>query len=77
MIREIERRTHKPIDPLKIDVVHRSEPEIKKVTPGQNVPLTDEHPRREERPHRPAPRTSGQQTRHGHVTRSDGGRPRY
>jgi ATP-dependent RNA helicase DeaD len=77
MVRDIERRTHKPIDPLKIEVVHRMEPEIKKVAPGQNLPLTNEHLRREERPHRPAPRTTGQHKRQGHGTRSDGGRPRY
>ncbi|HEY3420639.1 MAG TPA: DEAD/DEAH box helicase [Methanomassiliicoccales archaeon] len=40
MIRDIERRTHKRIDPLEIEVVHRPEPEIKKVVPVQNVPRT-------------------------------------
>jgi ATP-dependent RNA helicase DeaD len=38
MIRDIERRTRKPIDPLDIKVVHRPEPEIKMVIPVQNVP---------------------------------------
>ena len=38
MIKDIESRTRKPIDPLDIKVVHRPEPEIKKVAAVQNVP---------------------------------------
>ena len=38
MVRDIERRTRKRIDPLDIVVVHRPEPEVKKVVPVQNVP---------------------------------------
>jgi ATP-dependent RNA helicase DeaD len=37
MIKEIERRTGKPIDPLEIKIVRRPEPEIKKVAAVQNV----------------------------------------
>ncbi len=39
MIKDIERRTRKPIDPMDIKVVHRPEPEINKVTVVQNVPM--------------------------------------
>ena len=77
MVRDIERRTHKRIDPLEITVIHRPEPEVKKAVPVQDVPRTREHPRSQERPHRPTPRTTGQQTRQGQGTRSDSGRPRY
>ncbi len=38
MIKDIESRTGKPIDPLDIKVVHRPEPDIKKVIAVQNVP---------------------------------------
>ncbi len=38
MVRDIESRTRKPIVPLDIKVVHRSEPDFKKVVPVQNVP---------------------------------------
>jgi len=38
MIRDIERRTQKPIDPLNIEVVRRPEPEIMKTVPMQPRP---------------------------------------
>jgi ATP-dependent RNA helicase DeaD len=38
MIRDIERRTGKPIDPLDIKIVHRPEPEIRKVVAVPSVP---------------------------------------
>jgi ATP-dependent RNA helicase DeaD len=63
MIRDIERRTHKRIDPLEIEVVHRPEPEIKKVVPVQSVPRGRAPPTHQSRPTRPGPRTSGQSSR--------------
>jgi ATP-dependent RNA helicase DeaD len=72
MIREIERRTHKPIDPLKIEVVHRPEPEIKRVVPVQNVPRGRGTSRPPARTHRPDTRSSGQQSRAVPGIRSDG-----
>ncbi|MFA5312630.1 MAG: DEAD/DEAH box helicase [Methanomassiliicoccales archaeon] len=38
MIKEIEAKTGKPIDPLEIKVVHKPEPEINKFAPVQNAP---------------------------------------
>jgi ATP-dependent RNA helicase DeaD len=52
MIRDIERRTHKRIDPLEIEVVHRPEPEIKKVLPVQSVPRSRAAPSYHSRPRR-------------------------
>jgi superfamily II DNA/RNA helicase len=75
MIRDIERRTRRPIDPLVITVVHRPEPEIKKVVPVQNVPRPRGPSRMPQRSSRPAPRTSEQQPRSS-SGRSDGSRPR-
>lgn len=63
MVRDIERRTHKRIDPLEITVVHRPEPEIKKAVPVQKVPRGRPQPSRQARPSRPGPRTSGQSSR--------------
>jgi ATP-dependent RNA helicase DeaD len=49
MIRDIESRTRKPIDPLDMKIVHRPEPEIKPVTAIYNVPRvkgqTNQHAR--------------------------------
>ena len=64
MVRDIERRTHKRIDPLEITIVRKPEPEAKKVVPVQEVPRAREHPRSAERPHRPAPRSSGSRGRY-------------
>jgi ATP-dependent RNA helicase DeaD len=63
MIRDIERRTHKRIDPLDIVVVHRPEPEVKKVVPVQNVPRGRAHSSPQSRSSRPGPRSSGQSSR--------------
>ncbi len=63
MIRDIERRTHKRIDPLDIVVVHRPEPEVKKVVPVQNVPRGRTHSSPRSRSSRPGPRPSGQSSR--------------
>ncbi|MGD0818114.1 MAG: DEAD/DEAH box helicase [Methanomassiliicoccales archaeon] len=74
MIREIERRTRKPIDPLEITVVHRPEPEIKKVIPVQNVPR-GRGSMPQARTNRPGPRTTGQPLRSNSGTRTNGARP--
>lgn len=63
MVRDIERRTRKRIDPLDIVVVHRPEPEIKKVLPVQNVPRGRTHSSPQGRPTRSGPRPSGQSSR--------------
>jgi ATP-dependent RNA helicase DeaD len=52
MIKEIEARTGKPIDLLDIKIVHRPEPEIKRVFAPQNVPQG-------RGPARPPARTNG------------------
>ncbi|MCG7843940.1 MAG: DEAD/DEAH box helicase, partial [Methanomassiliicoccales archaeon] len=38
MVRDIQRRTGKPIEPLDINIVYRPEPEIKRVFPAQSAP---------------------------------------
>ena len=45
MIREIERRTGKPIDALKIDIVHRVEPEVVRPPVTHNAPRRSSPPR--------------------------------
>ena len=76
MVRDLERRTHKRIDPLEITVVHRPEPEIKRVVPVQNVPR-GRSPSRPTRTHRPDSRSSGQPSRGAPGARSDGAGQRY
>jgi superfamily II DNA/RNA helicase len=70
MVRDIERRTHKRIDPLEITIVHRPEPEIKRTVPVQNVPRGRAQPSHQSRPSRPGPRTSGQSSRSSSGNRS-------
>jgi superfamily II DNA/RNA helicase len=38
VIKQIESKTGKPIDPLDLVIVHRPEPEVKRVAPVHNVP---------------------------------------
>ena len=56
MVRDIERRTHKRIDPLEITVVRKPEPEAKKVVPVQEVPQAQRTSRPPARTHRPESR---------------------
>ena len=70
MVRDIERRTHKPIAPLVIEVVHRPEPEIKKVFPVQNVPRGRGPSRSPERTNRSGQRTTGHPSRPASGTRT-------
>jgi ATP-dependent RNA helicase DeaD len=70
MVRDIERRTHKRIDPLEITIIHRPEPEIKRTVPVQNVPRGRAQPSRQSRPSRQGPRPSGQSSRSSSGNRS-------
>jgi ATP-dependent RNA helicase DeaD len=65
MVRDIERRTRKRIDPLEITVVHRPEPEIKRTVPVQNIP-------RGRGPSRQPARTNQQSSRPEHSSRPSG-----
>ena len=70
MVRDIERRTRKPIAPLDIKVVHRPEPEIKKVIPVQNVPRGRGPSRSPERTNRSGQRSTGHPSRPASGTRT-------
>jgi ATP-dependent RNA helicase DeaD len=63
MVRDIERRTRKPIDPLDIKVVHRPEPEVRKPVPVQSVPQGNRTSSSHARPNRSGPRASGYSSR--------------
>ncbi len=76
MIRDIERRTRKAIDPLDIKVVHRPEPEIKKVVAVQNVPRGRGPSDHSVRKNRTGQRVSGNSSRQGYGTHMDGARPK-
>ena len=77
MIRAIESRTRKPIDPLDIKVVHRPEPDIKPVTAVRNAPRGRGPARRPPaRTNRTGPRRAGHPSRPASGTRTDWARPR-
>ena len=70
MVRDIERRTHKRIDPLEITVVHRPEPEIKRVVPTQSVPQGRGPSRPSSGTSRSSSRTTGHSSRPASGTRT-------
>ena len=76
MIRDIESRTRRPIDPLDIKIVHRPEPEIKTVTAVQKVHRERGPSRPPARTNRTGPRRAGHPSRPTSGTRTDWARPR-
>jgi ATP-dependent RNA helicase DeaD len=75
MVRDIERRTRKPIDPLDIQVVHRPEPEIKRAVPIQSIARGRGPSRQPVRANRQGLRSEGHQSRSS-GPRTDGPRTR-
>ncbi len=76
MIRDIESRTHRPIDPLDMEVVRRPEPEIKPFTSVMNVPRRKGQSNPSARTNRTRPRTAMHPSRHTSGNRTNWTRPR-